>query len=416
MEFKNQRYYSLCRYELDKKPSFIYEEVKDLFNHKAITISHIYTWSHQFRNERNEQKRGRLFEFDEFDKNSFENLKFELKSNESNNVKKIQFYALCRIQLNVKHLSVIKELSELFYVDAPDIVILNMWIKDFWKENDFNLMATDSNPNIDQLLYENSMLKDENHRLHSQIIDSINENNVTLNIQANKENLAVKLKIATLENNLSKMEGSLSEGKKNNEKTIKDLNDRILLLQIEKIKLKESNQIFELEYNQVNALLKQNQQELISKQIELDVLRKDCAALRTEKEISLFKQYEQFSQLEMRLNMSNSQINEYEKKHAHLDKLIESIMNKNSNLRLENEKAISLANQYIEKLKISEENLKCLETQLAESKKREKMLKIELDRYGCTQTNQTDPLSPIEFIDLTENVRFFLQFLYGLNY
>ena len=59
MEFKNQRYYSLCRYELDKKPSFIYEEVKDLFNHKAITISHIYTWSHQFRNERNEQKRGR---------------------------------------------------------------------------------------------------------------------------------------------------------------------------------------------------------------------------------------------------------------------------------------------------------------------------------------------------------------------
>ena len=34
------------------------------------------------------------------------------------------------------------------------------------------------------------------------------------------------------------------------------------------------------------------------------------------------------------------------------------------------------------------------------------MLKIELDRYGCTPTNQTDPLSPIEFIDLTENVRF----------
>ena len=244
MDFKNQRFYSLCRYELDKKPSFIYEEVKDLFNHKSITISHIYTWSHQFRNERNEQKRGRLFEFDEFDKTSFENLKFELKSNEANHVKKIQFYALCRIQLNVKHLSVIKELNELFYGDAPDLAALNLWIKDFWTENDSNAMTCDSNLtiNIDQLLNENSMLKEENHRLHSQIDDSIDQNNAQSNVKEYKENLALKLKITTLENSLCKIESLLSEGRKINEKTIQDFNERILSLKIEKIKLKESNQ------------------------------------------------------------------------------------------------------------------------------------------------------------------------------
>lgn len=444
MDFKNQRYYSLCRYELDKKPSFIYEEVKDLFNHSSITISHIYTWSHQYRNERNEQKRGRLFEFDEFDRTSFENLKFELKSAESNHVKKIQFYALCRVQLNVKHMSIIAELHELFNVDAPDITTLNLWIKEFWKENDFNVSSCDSNVNVNQILYENSMLKEENHRLQcrldavdfnadvssSHIVKSepsttqptmqiSQENVLASNLSLSKENLTLKMDVATFENNLSKMQHLLADEKKNNEKIIQEFNERILSLQIEKIKQKEASQIYELKYNQTNAQLRHHEQELIAKQNDLEMIKKEIAALRSEKEATACKQYEQFSLLEMRLSVANNQLNEHQKKQEPLNKLVDSIMNKNSNLRLENEKAIALVNQYISKLKLFEDNLKYVETQLTESKMREAKLKTELDKHGVTdvakseemEINGIDVHSPIEFIDLTENVGFNLIFI-----
>lgn len=440
MEFQNQRYYSLCRYDLDKKPSFIYEEVKELFNQKSITISHIYTWTHQYRNEKNEQKRNRLFEFDEYDKGSFENLRFELKNVETNQVKKIQFYALCRHQLNVKLATILLEINKLFPNDAPNLQLLNNWIFEFWKHNDQALSDENhSNLDIEKLLQENTKLIEKNLNLREENeyfrnrLDSVNLNTIKADSDKNssqqnndhlnqgiivsffnvlKENVTLKIEIANLEAQLNKMETLLNHEKINTEKMSHDFNERILSFQIDKIKLKESNQILELKVNQHGSHANNLLNELKLKRDEFDMLQNENLELKKGKETFLFKQYEKFALIEEKLNSLTKELNESESRRVNskkvVDNIMANIMSKNSSLRIENEKALSLVDQYVEKLKEFESNLIAIEAQLVNSKQSETYLKnkiiklkSKLDNYDKNSEANLSRNSSIEFSDIS---------------
>ena len=158
MEFQyhNPRFYTIYRYKLEQKPADIFKELKELFNLEGISRGCIYSWTHQFRNENNETKRIRWFQFD--DQTWYDHLKFDLKnSTESNWVKGIQFYALCRVQLHISIDKILDELIFLFQEYAPTESILTSWIKEYWKDKNDSISVND----FDQLVKNYEILKED---------------------------------------------------------------------------------------------------------------------------------------------------------------------------------------------------------------------------------------------------------------
>ena len=60
-------------------------------------------------------------------------MKFSLNCSDSNLVKKMQFYSLCRHQLGEKHSQILIELKELYANNAPSLSLLKTWITELWE-------------------------------------------------------------------------------------------------------------------------------------------------------------------------------------------------------------------------------------------------------------------------------------------
>jgi hypothetical protein len=359
-EFKNQRFYSLCRHNLDKKPATIYEEVKDLFNLKFITISQIYSWTHQYRSETNKYKRSRLFEFDPNDTATIKNLRFEIKNLIPNNAKHILFYALCRIQLNQKLTAVYVDLNQLFGENTPDFSVLRSWINDCWRHDYTNLDEIVIRANLEcnlnsfyELVKENVTLA-SNYRLLIKRIDILESskksyNNIsdTNNNEMNKENLRLREELTKMDTNLKMLENLLNEEKLKNANLLLELNNKQAQPQIND--LNDNNQMLKLA--QSEAHIEQLKNELKLKQDEI-------IFLNNEKRFLIINQCEQYSNIQMNLKTSTEKINELQNKNEYYRLLAEKSIQKSGLLNLENERLISMFDQYKNEKEDSNKKLK----------------------------------------------------------
>ena len=115
MDYTNIKYYFYCRHKLGEGASVIGTEITNLFQIKIPIREGLKNWSECIENNENNSF---LFNYDEKNKSCFENLQFQLINREPVETQMIQFYALCRYQLNVNIQNILTKLSELYCPNA----------------------------------------------------------------------------------------------------------------------------------------------------------------------------------------------------------------------------------------------------------------------------------------------------------
>lgn len=160
----NIRYYFCCRNKLNQKYSAIHFEMKRLFENSLLpkSLGTLYHWAKRFNSEK---KIDELFKYSTRHKSGFENLKFRLTVKEPIETKRIQFYALCRKQLDEPVSKILIELKRLYRNEAPSFAVLNTWISKLWnkKESDMSdfeesMEHTSSMFHLDENDEENSIV------------------------------------------------------------------------------------------------------------------------------------------------------------------------------------------------------------------------------------------------------------------
>ena len=108
----NIGYYFCCRNKLNEKYSAINSEMKRLFENSLLpkSLHTLYYWAKKFNYEK---------KIEELFKSGFEKLKFQLSLQEPIQVERIQFYALCRKQLDEPVSKILSELKILYRNEAP---------------------------------------------------------------------------------------------------------------------------------------------------------------------------------------------------------------------------------------------------------------------------------------------------------
>jgi hypothetical protein len=140
------------------------------------------------------------------------------------------------------------------------------------------------------------------------------------------DNLKLKEELTTMDKNFKMLESLLNEEK------IKNAN---LLLKLNAFQSNENNQIVMLQLVQSEAHIEQLNNELKSKQDELNILN-------NEKRFLVLNQLGQFSKIQT----STEKINELQNKCDYYKLLAEKSIQKSGLLALENERLISILDQY----------------------------------------------------------------------
>ena len=98
-KFTNVKYYFYCRHKLETSTTEIQKELEQLFetNVMPTSLEITDTWLKEYNNEK---KRKKLFKFDNQNQIGFGKLMFNLSESKSDDLK-MQFYSLCRYQLQV---------------------------------------------------------------------------------------------------------------------------------------------------------------------------------------------------------------------------------------------------------------------------------------------------------------------------
>jgi len=205
-------------------------------------------------------------------------------------------------------------------------------IGDCWKQDYISLgeMRTNLEFNLNSyydLIKENVALT-SNYRLlckRLEIVESKKNNDMNLSSLTN-DNLKLKEELTTMDKNFKILESLLNEEK------IKNAN---LLLKLNAFQSNENNQIVMLQLVQSEAHIEQLNNELKSKQDELNILN-------NEKRFLVLNQLEQFSKIQT----STEKINELQNKCDYYKLLAEKSIQKSGLLALENERLISILDQY----------------------------------------------------------------------
>lgn len=162
----NCMFYFSCRLKLKKNIFDIEKELTELFDENQLPSRlseerfKIYTnWSNTLSSADDQSS---LFSFDgneNFQQSSF--LKFQINSKET--LSPIQFYSLCRYQLNEKPEKILEELKEIFESEITAIT-LNSWIVNSFSNLKPNCGSLND---IDQLRLRNEFLEKEYARFTS---------------------------------------------------------------------------------------------------------------------------------------------------------------------------------------------------------------------------------------------------------
>lgn len=338
MEYQliNPRFYAINRYRLDSKPAEIYKELHELFHLEGISKGSIYSWTHQFRNEKNQTKRLRLFQYDE--QSACQNLRFDLnKSKESNYVKGIQFYALCRAQLYVTLNKIREELETLFKNFYTDESTLASWIKENWKDNNDPVRSRE----FDKLLrkyqaltesyadlkgkYKKLKTKHSEQKIKSEPMsdnDETSEDDHQNALKIEQENSKIKSDLIQAQAKLTQLEAFRNAEKEEYEKILEQLSTA----QIHLRSLSEEFETYEHRLNQSKNL----QNELISVNNELNeqnqILRND---------LEYYSQYYQRFQPQLYNTELLNKLNESESKVNRLELELEKCMLDKQNLQVE---------------------------------------------------------------------------------
>ena len=149
---QNIKYYSLCRYKKIKHNrgvgevvDIIYAEITALFdNFYNPARSTIQKWIKQYEVNKKMPK------FDETNKFGFHSLKFTIDSQMTNLIQKMQFYTLCRHQLNAPFAEIETDLQWLFNTLTPGTVSIKLWIDTRWT-GDVSINQTQNTTEYTQL-------------------------------------------------------------------------------------------------------------------------------------------------------------------------------------------------------------------------------------------------------------------------
>lgn len=275
----NIKYYFFCRNKLKVKLAKIRIEMKQLFHKDCYPKSDsiLYHWAKIYKTDK---KANFLFKYDETEKSGFERLQFRLNVADKNKVKQMQFYALCRHQLNTPQKQIHMELKKLFNTGAPTLSVVKSWLEKFWINNEkpeetdqpiddedetrklsFNeetsdsiielssstsVYSTSTSDRIEELIQESSFDKKMTLRDKEKEIEQLKKNQremeikliSTLDLLTQKESLLAKEK--RIKNNLMENEADLNAKLYNALDSIRTLQQNIVDLNAENIKYQEN--------------------------------------------------------------------------------------------------------------------------------------------------------------------------------
>lgn len=160
-EYGNIKYYFYCRHQLGIKPNQIATEISDLFRVKIPVREGLTHWADCINT--NSTNIFNLFKYNSAHKKCFKHLSFELKSSEPNDTQEMQFYALCRFQLNVRAAQVSDELKTLYARRAPSLLCLHTWLISCLKKETNSNDYEEIDLTNEEVVLDDSFLNDNNN-------------------------------------------------------------------------------------------------------------------------------------------------------------------------------------------------------------------------------------------------------------
>lgn len=219
---ENIKYYFYCRFKLKEnidECNKIHSEITKLFKEQKIpSLKTLKSWSSSYLKETNIKLRESSFKFDETKQLAFKKNEFQLVRSTPANIKRVQFYSLCRHQLDISRDIIIKELDNLFGDDAPTMNTLSLWISSCRIEfNSFSIVVNRKEASNHEI--EN--LKHKNENLQQQLLKFVKENEF-LNTE-NKRLLQIQNRKIETETNKTDLKDDILIDKAKKEKMDQDI-------------------------------------------------------------------------------------------------------------------------------------------------------------------------------------------------